>query len=291
MPELHGLPCVELKNATISLLATRTIGPRVLSLRVNGGPNLFAEVPDFTVGGAFRMLGGHRYWLAPEHPVRTYRPDDGAMDVEEIDGGVILTAPQDPATGLLRSLRLSLPGDGPHVVVDHALTNMGGQALDVAPWAITMLPPGGTAILPQPAAIPGVLPNRSWALWPYTDIRSPHVAWGDAFTLVHARVDAPLKLGWANRPGWLAYHRDGTLFVKRSEFEADAPYPDFNSSAEVYAHPRFLELETLAPLLPLAPGRSVSHRETWEVIAAPKFEATEAGAEALSARLRLWEGA
>lgn len=296
MPELHGLPCVELRNESLSLLATTTIGPRVLSLRFRGGPNLFAEAPDITFpcpkGGAFRFLGGHRFWLAPESPGRTYRPDDGSVQVEPIDHGFILTAPPEPGTGLLRSLRVSLPDERPRVAVDHALTNTGAEPVDVAPWAITAFPTGGVAILPQPLSVAGVLPNRSWSLWPYTEINSPFIAWGDAFTLVTARLAAgALKLGFPNRPGWLAYHRAGSLFVKRAEFEPDTPYPDLGSSSECYANTRFLELETLGPLGPLGPGRSLTHRETWEVHEAPAFEETEAGADELAARLRLWEGA
>jgi hypothetical protein len=37
------------------------------------------------------------------------------------------------------------------------------------------------------------------------------------------------------------------------------------ASAQVYANPTNTELETLGPLVELAPGEGVDHREEWEV--------------------------
>ena len=39
--------CVSLQNAALSLLVTRSVGPRIISLHFNGGDNLFAELPDY----------------------------------------------------------------------------------------------------------------------------------------------------------------------------------------------------------------------------------------------------
>ncbi len=52
--------------------------------------------------------------------------------------------------------------------------------------------------------------------------------------------------------------------VKRFAPHADQPHPDFNCNAEVYCNAQFIELETLAPLVKLAPGQAVTHDETWE---------------------------
>ena len=56
--------CVPLKNASLSLLVTQSVGPRIISLRFNGEDNLFAELPDFLTerpdGKVFHFYGGHR---------------------------------------------------------------------------------------------------------------------------------------------------------------------------------------------------------------------------------------
>jgi hypothetical protein len=106
---------------------------------------------------------------------------------------------------------------------------------------------------------------------------SPHVTWGNECILVRAGMQTPFKIGFPNPRGWLAYWREGTLFVKRAAYDPRAEYYDFGSSSECYCNDRFLELETLAPVGQLEPGASVTHVETWELYADvehPKNEET-----------------
>jgi hypothetical protein len=77
--------------------------------------------------------------------------------------------------------------------------------------------------------------------------------------------DGQLKIGFPNPEGWMAYWIGGTLFVKHASYIKHAEYFDWGSSAECYCDPRFLELETLAPITQLRPGESVVHVETWHV--------------------------
>lgn len=263
-----GQPCLVLENAALRLLVAQTVGPRVLALIPHGGDNLFAELPDATLplpdGRRYRLYGGHRLWHAPEEPDRTYQPDDGPVAIEAIPDGVRV-GQTEPGTGIRKTIAICLPDDRPRVIVTHTLTNLGLWPIFCAPWAITQLKTGGVAILPQSQADTGVLPNRSLALWPYTDITDPCLHWGHRYLRVEARMTAPFKIGFPNPRGWLAYWWRGTLFVKRAVYEAGAPYPDLGSSSECYTDHRCLELETLGPLRLLDRGASVSHVETWEV--------------------------
>ena len=77
--------------------------------------------------------------------------------------------------------------------------------------------------------------------------------------------EGALKIGFPNPDGWLAYVVDDTLFLKQAVYQPDGDYFDRGSSSECYCNPRLLELETLGPRTTLAPGESVSHRETWLV--------------------------
>ena len=50
----------------VELVIVTAIGPRILSLRLDGGTNLlFEDDTDFGVG-AWRLYGGHRFATAPE---------------------------------------------------------------------------------------------------------------------------------------------------------------------------------------------------------------------------------
>jgi len=262
--------CVSLENASLSLLVTQSVGPRVISLCLNGGDNLFAVLPDFVTrrpdGENFHFHGGHRLWHAPEHMPRTYVLDNAPVTIEQMQNSLSITQQVELETGIEKSIHISVVDDKPQVVVRHTLTNCGPWPVECAPWAITQFRTGGIAILPQSQTHTEFLPNRSLALWPYTDITSAHVSWGNRYILVRSEIkEGAFKIGFPNPRGWLAYWRSGTLFVKRATFEAQAAYYDFGSSSECYCNNQFLELETLAPIGTLSPRASATHTETWEL--------------------------
>ena len=275
-----GHDCVKLDNGALAVWLTRSVGPRILGLALPGGPNLFAELPEYTLEcpgvGPYWLRGGHRLWYAPEDARRTYLPDDDPLAIAEIENGLRVTQPVEASTGIQKSLTVTLPGPQARVVVDHRLHNQGRSPIELAPWAITQLKPGGVALLPQATAFAdeyGLLPNRHIALWPYTRVDSPHITWGDRYLLVEATMqEGALKIGFPNPAGWLAYVVGGTLFAKQASYEPEADYFDRGSSSECYCNSRFLELETLGPRTTLAPGASASHRETWVVRAGVSAE-------------------
>ena len=89
-------------------------------------------------------------------------------------------------------------------------------------------------------------------------------------------MQTPQKVGALVPDGWLAYARDGHLFVKTFDYARDARYPDLGCSAEIFINAEFLETESLAPLVTLEPGAAVEHIEHWFLfrdVPAPDTEA------------------
>lgn len=289
------LDCVALKNSAVELLVSVSAGPRIIRLSLPGGDNLLAELPGVTLAcpgsEAMNLWGGHRLWHSPEVMARTYLPDNDPLAVTELANGLEVVQPTEAKSGIKKSMRVTLPDDSATVVIDHTLKNEGLWPVELAPWAITQIRPGGIAILPQitgPADPDGVLANRRLALWPYTDINSEYIQWGNRYIFIHASMEQDaLKIGFTNPAGWLGYCLDDTLFIKQAEYQPGALYPDFNSSSECYCRKEFIELETLGPLVTLTPGAAVSHRETWRLVANVDFEPTEASAQALAEQLGL----
>jgi len=286
MVKFLDLDCISLENTSLRLLVTRSVGPRVISLCIKGGDNLFAELPDLLAdlpdGTRYHFYGGHRLWHAPESMPRTYFPDDNPVDIVSTGHGLSVTQPVEPHTGIEKSMQISLVGEAPQVVVSHTLTNRGLWPVECAPWAITQLKPGGVAILPQSLGQTGFIPNRSLTFWPYTDLADPRFHPGNLYLRIDSdRRSKPFKVGFPNLRGWLAYWNAGTLFVKRAPFETRAAYVDFNSSSECYCNDRFLELETLAPIRTLEPGEASMHTETWEIHAGVDFPADEAATQSM----------
>ena len=265
---------VRLSNGTVAIVATTDIGPRIVEYALDGGINVLGEAMGVTIDtplGSWRPYGGHRLWAAPEANPRSYVPDNDPVTVEQLgDLGVRLTPAAESPTGIAKSLTIILDESGSGASVLHTITNNGLWDVELAPWALTIVAPGGEAIVPQEpyrSHSENLLPARTLALWSYTDLSDPRLRFGRRFIRVKSQTDItePVKIGIANAQGWAGWHRDGTLFIKRFDFDPDARYPDMGSNTEIYTAGDFIELESLGPLARLAPGATVEHRERWEL--------------------------
>lgn len=261
---------VDLGGAEVTV--TVTSGPRVLAYRSGGIEAPFAALPDASIEhpavGRFRFVGGHRLWRAPEDPPVTYRPDESGAGMDAGGGGVTLTSAAD-GDGVVKEIVIHQRRGA--TVVDHVLRNTGPAPVTAAPWAITQLAVGGTALLPQatePADADGVAANRWLVLWPYTDLAAPEIVHRRGRIEVTASAAAArCKIGWPNRRGWLGYRLGDVLFVKWAPtYEGAAVYADAGASAQCYRDERFIELETMGPLTEIAPGDAATHREVWTLL-------------------------
>jgi hypothetical protein len=245
---------------------------RIIGLTPEGKTNLLADLsaqpPIPTPYGDFYFHGGHRLWHAPESMPRTYAPDTGPLTITDLEYGVSLEAQTEPGTGIQKQIDIQLDTDSPSVTLTHTLINNGAWTVELAPWAITQFRLGGTVILPlstekiDPA---GLLSNRHFSFWPYARLSDPRLLLRDEYTFIKANPAPPFKIGYFNPHGWLAYWVDGVLFKKSFGAQTNANYPDNNCNTEIYCNEDFVELESLAPFVQLAPGESVNHIERWEV--------------------------
>jgi hypothetical protein len=252
-----------------SLVVATRFGPRILGLKWDRGPELFARLSD-EIGiehpdaGRYRFRGGHRLWAAPEIPRITYANDDHTCEVTPRPSSYTVKAPAD-AAGLVKELGVS--GDGSRLVVEHRLANFGAAPISVAPWAITQFPLGGVAILPlgRPSTSDVYQADRSVVLWPYTNLADRRVSWLEAAALIDAMAGPRFKIGSGPRAARLGYLKGGYLFSKEIPAAGTGQYPDRGAVAQVFVDDKFCELESVGPITALAPGSSVSHREIWEV--------------------------
>ena len=262
----QGHDCVRLENGDVAVVVTVSTGPRIFGMLVEG-ENLFAVLPDSTLdtpnGETFRFLGGHRLWVAPEVPSITYRADDRACTVTEVEDGVGVEAPPDGAQQA-KSITVRRAPQG--WIIDHVVRNTSRNAISIAPWAITQLRTGGEAVLPIAPREEGPQADRSLVLWPYTDLSDPRIRLARHEVRVDAaRSGPPLKLGAAPSDGRVGYRLGNHHFEKRIEVDPHATYPDRGAAVQVYLCDDFCELETLGPLEVVPPGGSVTHRERWTV--------------------------
>jgi hypothetical protein len=263
--------CYRLCNDRWALIVTADVGPRVIRFGMVDGDNVFCEFSEFIglVGGdEWRIYGGHRFWHSPEAMPRSYQPDNGPVDVQPRgDDALRLVQPVEAATGIGKEIEIVLAAG--RVTVRHTLVNQGLWPVQLAPWALSVMAPGGVGIIPQPTSHhpDNLLPNRTLTLWPYTDMGDPRIRWGKKYITVRQDVNAgPIKIGLNVDDGWLAYLNRGMLFVKHFDYQPCAIYPDGGCSVEMYTNERMLEAETLGPLSVVEPGCRVTHEERWYLI-------------------------
>ncbi|MCA1564479.1 MAG: hypothetical protein LC803_02245 [Acidobacteria bacterium] len=278
-----GLPnCYRLSNGAVEAVVTSDVGPRIVRYGFAGAENILGEVPGATLTtelGDFKPWGGHRLWVAPEAKPRSYAPDNSPLTVAfEGERAIRLTAPVEAATGIEKELCVALDGEGSGLSVSHKVTNRNLWAINAAPWALTIMRGGGTAIFPQEPYISWddyLLPARPLVLWHYTNLSDARWSIGKKFIRLttDASANHPQKVGMMNKQGWAAYRHGTTLFVKRFDYEEGATYPDYGCNCETYTSGDFIEVESLAPLQRLEPGASAEHVERWTL-----FGEVEAGA-------------
>ncbi len=275
--EFFGLDTVEVSAGQFDFLVSKSVGPRILSLSYKGSENLFAELSndylEYPGNGNFYFYGGHRLWVAPENPPITYIPDDQPIRIRESSGFIELIQEINQITGIQKSIRIRFTDYDDVVVIDHFIHNKGDLPLKCAPWAITQLKLGGTAILPQ--QIKGIdgntlLPDRSIVLWPYTDINDPRIRWGNQFIFIDPKpFDQDLKIGMSNSQKWMAYFCHNLLFIKYAKNYESEQLIDQGATSECYCNLKFIELETLGSQKQIEPGKTTQHREVWRIVDTP----------------------
>lgn len=273
MATYYGMETGSIENGTLRIEYLKQDALRLVRLMFGRSEdNLFAELPGVgwdTPHGFYSLIGGHRLWVAPESMDITYLTEPREILAEGIPGGVRLAQPTDPRCGLQKIIEVILEPQAGRFTLNHILVNQGSKNIRAAAWAISQFPLGGIAALPQPndkTDAGGYLPNRSLALWPYTRLNDPRLRWLENYLMINAHtVQQPCKLGYHHPSGWEVYLQKGVLIRKQVTVQPDAVYPDLNSPLEMYIDHRFLELESIGPLVNLQPGEQVCHTEHWSL--------------------------
>lgn len=272
--EYGGWPdCYRISNGSVELIVTSDVGPRILRYGFPGGQNLFKEYPE-QLGksgeSTFQARGGHRLWKAPEDLATTWIADNEPVVIRVNEDGLTALSPVEGASGLQKEIEINMAQSGSGVRIVHRIRNCSKVEIVFAPWALTVMSAGGVAIaaFPPRGAHPVNLdPTNPLVMWAYTDLSDPRWRFTQKYLVLRqdATRPSPQKLGLFNEHTWAAYLLNGEMFIKRSRSVSSETYADFGCSLEMFTNDEFLELETLGPLRPVAPGEIVEHVEHWSL--------------------------
>lgn len=265
--------CYRFSNGVVDLIFTTDIGPRILRFGYINDHNHLKVIESqtgFTGGSQWRMVGGHRFWHAPEMAGRTAYPDNEPVTLEQHGDWLRLISPIETSTGIEKEIDIHLAADSAHVALVHRLRNHNLWTVELAPWAITVMADSGKVIVPlNPRGThpENLLPTDRLILWAYTNMADPRWTWGTEYILLcqDPSLDNPQKIGIGNQQNWVAYASGGQLFVKQILVQPSAHYPDFGALIETYTRGDIIETETLAPLTQVEPGATAQHTENWHL--------------------------
>ena len=262
--------CYRVTNGEVELIVTSDVGPRVMHYSLAGGRNVLKEF-DGQLGKSgekeYQLRGGHRLWVAPEALETSWALDNGRVKIETRPDGLTAVQPVDSA-GFEKSIKITMAASGSGVTLEHKAVYHGVKPLEMAPWTLTMMTPGGRAITgfpPRGTHPKDLLPTNPLVLWAYTNLADARWKFYEKYLTLRQdpAVAAPQKLGTFNSDSWGAYALDGLLFTKRTEAFPNRRYPDFGCSFETFTNAEFLEMEFLGPLRRLSKGQSATLTEHW----------------------------
>jgi hypothetical protein len=275
---------LRMSNGDVELIVTLDVGPRILSYKLTGGVNVLKEFKE-QLGKSgeksWQIRGGHRLWVGPEDLTRTYFPDNRPVKYKvESPGVVLVTAPPEKEFGLQKEIEIHLAPKGSEVKLIHRIKNVGEKPTELAPWALTVMAPGGLEIIPLPEHKPhpgsaggaktpdDFAPNLRMVFWPYFDFTDKRCSLGHKYATLKQdrKAKGPIKFGLLHLLQWIAYLNQNTLFVKHLPAPVKGKtYPDKGCNFETYSDAGMLEIESLGPLITLAPGQTVELSETWHL--------------------------
>lgn len=268
--------CARIVNGPLELLVTLDVGPRIIHFGLIGGVNEFMVNPKTagSVGGdTYHSYGGHRFWIAPEDPLKVDQPDNSPVDYRaEGEWAVFRSLPD---KWFMQKEVWVRPNAGTGGFdVHHRIHNNGAYEAELALWGLTVMATGGQLLVPQapyashPASL---LPARPLVLWSYTDLADVRFSLGKRVLRLQQDQGStePNKFGTLVTQGYVGYANRGNLFIKRFGFESGAEYPDFGCNFESFTRHDMLEVESLGPLVKVNPGGLHGHDESWYLV--PEF--------------------
>ncbi len=276
--------CISISNGKIELLATLDFGPRIIRFAEVGGKNAMMEDDERVLNqlkdaavfaekygkdtGVFYNYGGHRLWVSPEALPRTYYPDNTPVSYQAEDNVLTLTPPPQKWTQQQLEIKVIMSETENKVDVYHKVTNIGPWPQKFAPWALTVLAPGGVEVIPMPNRPTGLLHNRKIALWDYAKMNDPRVLWGDKYIFLtqDPAAKTPFKFGIDSQHGWSAYFNHGSAFIKKFDVLSNVEYPDDGMNFESYTCNAFIEMESIGEYKVVEPGDAITHHESWEMV-------------------------
>lgn len=272
--EHAGLAAIELVERGSRLVIVHAIGPRIAWVGALGRGNLlFWDDAGRHTRGAWRLYGGHRLWTTrpdADESEEAYAPDNDPCRVRELADGVAITAPPDRSR-IEKTIAVRARASG--WSIEHRLRNAGEMLWSGGAWALTCTLPRARTRYRIPLDEPDgrwdvftmIVPRR-WGGTHTSRIADPQFRIADDEIAIRAQGTEAKRMVFAARGTIQMRDPSRGELTKRAQLVPGARYP-LGTNLAVYLGPAsfMVELETMSPIVTLAPGASLRHVEHWTV--------------------------
>jgi hypothetical protein len=226
----------------------------------------------------FQNYGGAKLWVAPQDawgwpPIPAMDRGPCESDITP-DGALVMRGVSCEVTGVRLDRTVALDAESAVLSLQYTMQNTTTSNVSWGIWNVIQLEGGGRVLLPVPEGT-RVWEHRDWS------ILDEWKRCGDVLVLRHSGKEG--KVHTIGPEAWIAYEKDGEVFVLAIAASPDAVYPPAHGNCEVYAGGQYVELEHVAPLTELAPGASATTAERWLSFS---LDGAVLSDEALAARVR-----
>jgi hypothetical protein len=231
---------------------------------------------------------GNSFWTVPQSVWNW--PPPAALDaapyrvVEYSSTRLVLAGPPDSLTGIQLRKEYQINPADTSLTVAATYRNHSKVPRQTAAWEISRSPKGGLILVPVESI------RKSMRFEGVRRVEQAGYLWLDVPAEPHPQGR---KLNLDARAGWLAYIREGYLFLKTFPNVPAAELPPDEGDAEIYLDNDldYLELEAVGPYRTVPPGGTFRWESRWYVRPVPARLAVAPGSEALRRFVERWAGA
>lgn len=244
-----SLHILSVGNNTMTISAQT--GGRILSFTCNGKELLLPSSVHEVNYGATLWPSPQSDWGWPPYEVLDTDPYHVSFD----GGELVLRSKPDTVSGYLFQKRFRVSTGDTAVNIEYSIYNMSSQVKQVAAWDVCRTA-GGLCFFPVgedaelPASSLESVKEENGILW---------------YHFHKSLLSEPQKLFSTAREGWLAYLKDGLLFVKTFPDTYVSELAPGQGEVEIFAQKDglYIELENHGPYTTLKPGEHLTYCEKW----------------------------
>jgi hypothetical protein len=227
-------------------------GARITSLRHSG-----VELLWLTGASNYADALGSTFWPSPQSwPWPPPAQIDNHPYVAAFDPSGTITAQgeENADTSLKVTKQFSANLAREAIEIEYAMTNIGTESVEWAPWEITRMPATGLAFWPTG--------SEPWGLQPLASQAAQGHTWCDP-----SKTEGEGKLFADGAGGYLAYLVGDRLLLKQFQDQPASEVAPGEAEIELYVNPGhdYVEVENQGALARIAPGQTVRWQVAWYV--------------------------